>query len=192
MGATLVERAPFHTLPSAYHWNLLESVAYPQIRLRKGRETKRKQQRERDKSSSSYSVPLPELKMDSWRNAAMAVSRDYACSPPSNTWDSFTLVGHNDSATNTRPPSGREEREGGELVGGGICHHTIRPKGRSDWRIMDHDLHSGEQRPTGFYCFITSATEKSRIIHSNRGSDLSSFWSMLDLTESQSSLLSQL
>lgn len=115
MGATLVERAPFHTLPSAYHWNLLESVAYPQIRLRKGRETKRKQQRERDKSSSSYSVPLPELKMDSWRNAAMAVSRDYACSPPSNTWDSFTLVGHNDSATNTRPPSGREEREGGRI-----------------------------------------------------------------------------
>lgn len=52
----------------------------------------------------------------------MAVSRDCDCSPPSNTWDSFTLVGHNDGATNTRPPQEgnrrEEEKEENEWVGG--------------------------------------------------------------------------
>lgn len=58
----------------------------------------------------------------------MAVSRDCDCSPPSNTWDSFTLAGHSDGATNTRPPQegkrGEKEKEENEWVGG-ICHHTI-------------------------------------------------------------------
>lgn len=66
---------------------------------------------ERDSSSSSYNLPLLELKMDSWRNASMAISRDCDCSPPSNTWDSFTLVGHSDGATNTRPPQEGKRRE---------------------------------------------------------------------------------
>lgn len=45
----------------------------------------------------------------------MVVSRDSDCSPPSNTWDSFTLVGHSDGATNTSPPQegkrGEEKKE---------------------------------------------------------------------------------
>lgn len=94
-----------HVLITEIFWNL-------QKRTKK---QKKKSDRERESISSSYNLPLLELKMDSWRNASMAVSRDCDCSPPSNTWDSFTLVGHSDGTTNTRPPQegkrGEEERE---------------------------------------------------------------------------------
>ncbi len=107
----------------------------------------------------------------------MAVSRDCDCSPPSNTWDSFTLVGHSDGATNTRPPQeerrGEEEKEENVWVGGSTIIQCQCPKGRSGWRIMDHHLSCGEQRPNGFYCFITRTTERSLIIQTDPGSDLS-------------------
>lgn len=79
----------------------------------------------------------------------MAVSRDCDCSPPSNTWDSFTLVGHSDGATNTRPPPegkrGEEEKEENEWVGESAIIQRQCPKGHSGWRIMDHHLPCGEQ-----------------------------------------------
>lgn len=108
----------------------------------------------------------------------MAVSRDCDCSPPSNTWDSFTLVGHSDGATNTRPPQegkrGEEEKESEWLRGSAIIQCQC-PKGRSGLRIRDHHLSCGEQRPNRFYCFIMSTTKKSLIIQTNAGSDLWSF-----------------
>lgn len=66
----------------------------------------------------------------------MAVSRDCDCSPPSNTWDSFTLVGHSDGATNTSPPQearrGEEEKEENEWVGGSAINNACVPKDAAD------------------------------------------------------------
>lgn len=97
---------------------------------RRTREQNKVTERRRDASLSSYSLPLPELKIDSWRNASMAVSRDCNCSPPSNTWDSFSLVGHSDGATNASPPQEGKRREGkkGEYVSGGPSYNASVPR----------------------------------------------------------------
>lgn len=60
----------------------------------------------------------------------MAVSRDCNCSPPSNTWDSFSLVGHSDGATNASPPQEGKRREGkkGEYVSGGPSYNASVPE----------------------------------------------------------------
>lgn len=79
----------------------------------------------------------------------MAVSRDCDCSPPSNTWDSFTLVGHSDGATNTRPPQGgrrgEEKKKENAWVRGSAVIQCQCLKGHSGWLIMDHRLSCGEQ-----------------------------------------------
>lgn len=139
--------------------------------------------KERHTNLNSYRRPLPELKMDSWRNASMAVSRDCDCSPPSNTWDSFTLVGHSDGATNTRPPSGREERGGrkreNQWVGLSVILQRQCPKGPSKWCVVDCHLSCSERQPNGFYCFLTSTTARRLIIYTDGGSALSSSRSLL-------------
>lgn len=109
----------------------------------------------------------------------MAVSRDCDCSPPSNTWDSFTLVGHSDGATNTRPPQegerGEEKKED-EWSQGSAMIQCQCPERHSGWCIRDHHLSCGEPRPDRFYCFIMSSERKSLIIQTNAGSVLWSFW----------------
>lgn len=130
-GATLVEVGPSPHSSKCLSPKSSGICCVPTDSTRRGtreqkKVTERGGKREREHISSSYSLPLPELKMDSWRNASMAVSRDCDCSPPSNTWDSFTLVGHSDGATNTRPPQERKRRggrEGLEWVGVEMCHY---------------------------------------------------------------------
>lgn len=155
----------------------------PQIRLWEGWESKRKWQRRRGRNgwggSSSYSFPLPELKMDSWRNASMAVSRDCDCSPPSNTWDSFALVGHSDGATNTRPPQEgkrRGGREGLEWVGGRVCHYynASVPK-------VEECITSIYNDQTSFATLSQSTTQSSLVIQTVPGCDVSWIWSTLNL-----------
>lgn len=83
-------------------------------RMRKWNKMKeRERERGEENRSSAASLSFLEFKKDSWRNAFMAGLRD--CSFPSNTWDSFTLVGHRDGATNTRPPQeGKREKARGK------------------------------------------------------------------------------
>lgn len=123
---------------------------------RRTREQNKVTERRRDASLSSYSLPLPELKIDSWRNASMAVSRDCNCSPPSNTWDSFSLVGHSDGATNASPPQEGKRREGKKrrICEWGAIIQCQCPTGPSAWLIMDHHLPCSEWQPNGFYCLF--------------------------------------
>jgi len=145
-----------------------QSAVCPQIQRgtrerNKVTERERKREKERETEAQAYCSPLPELKMDSRMNASMAVSRDCDCSPPSDTWDSFILVGHSDGATNTPPPPpsrkgrvGRKRRRRmSEWVGGGaICpsYYARVQKGRGGWLKMDHHHHHlprGERRANG-------------------------------------------
>lgn len=107
----------------------------------------------------------------------MAVLRDCDCSPPSNTWDSFTLVAHSDGATNTRPPQQEKRRQEGneknKWVGGSAIIQCQCPDRCNRWHIMDHPLSCGEQSD-GFNYFITNATVRGHIIQTDQGSGLSS------------------
>lgn len=179
-GATLVEVGPIPRSSKCLSPESSGICCLPTgLTPRRTREQKRQwnRRREREGSSSSYSFPLHELKMDSRRNASIAVLRDCNCSPSWNTWDSFTLVAHSDGATNIRPPQQekrrQEEKEENEWVGWSAFIQCQCPKGCSRWHIMDHPLSCGEQRSHGFYYFITNTTVRGLIIQTDQGSGLS-------------------
>lgn len=79
---------------------------------------------------------------------------------------------------------GREGRKRGRRMsgwGGSAIIQCQCPKGRSGWRIMDHHLSCGEQRPNGFYCLTISTTERGLIIQTDGGGDPSSFLIHIEL-----------
>lgn len=152
--------------------------------LETGQDSIMKWRRESGSSGSYHCIPPPRVKDGFMRKPSTAVSRDCDFSSPSDTWDSFILVGLGGGATNTSPPRGGEKgwREG-EWVVAVICP-LYNPSARMlqiahRLHIRDHRLPCGEQRPNRFYCCVMWTTKMGLIIKTNAVSDLWSFWSML-------------